>query len=70
MKNYPKYGFSFGTHVWVDGRDEAVVQGYYPMGSALHLWPHYSVRFVGGPKHEYVKVPIDKVSLKPTEKIQ
>lgn len=52
--------FPIGARVLVDGRDEAIVQQVFPMGSSSFAFPHYKVRFVGGDSN--VAVALGRVS--------
>ena len=53
--SHPK-GFPIGARILIDGRDEAIVRDYFPVGSSSYLWPHYMVRFVGGDDNVCVSV--------------
>jgi hypothetical protein len=61
-----KQGFPVGARVLVDGRDSAIVRGYFPEGSSSYMFPHYKVDVQHGDKNMAVSVKrIDVRKAKP-----
>jgi len=46
--------FPIGARIFVDGRDEAIVQQAFPEGSHTHLFPHYKLKFLEGERNVVV----------------
>lgn len=51
-----KRGFPVGARVLVDGRDSAIVRGYFPEGSSSYMFAHYKVDVQHGDKNMAVHV--------------
>ena len=53
--------FPTGARVYVDKRDEAIIQRAFPEGSASYLFPHYKVNFIKGDRN--VAVALHRVGV-------